>query len=103
IGAGDTDGAISTYKSAHEIVPNSQPFLSRYLALLYAAKNFPDARTVLQAALDRDPRNASLKGDMIRVEAENGGQAACLAAASRFAGSDPDNSLYDVVSAELYE
>ena len=58
---------------------------------------------MLQIALDRDPQNASLKGDLIRVEAEIGGLEAGLAKARRFANDDPGNSLYDVVSAELYE
>ena len=58
---------------------------------------------MLQAALDRDPQNASLKGDLIRVEAEIGGLPAGLAKARSFANDDPGNSLYDLVSAELYE
>ena len=103
IGAGDADGALSTYGHAHELAPTSNPILSRYLALLKAAKKFPEARSVLQAALDRDPRNASLKGEVIRVETEIGGLDAGLAKASRVANEDPGNSLYDVVSAELYE
>jgi cellulose synthase operon protein C len=103
IAAGDRDGALSTYKRAHELAANSGPILSRYLGLLQAAKNFPEERTVLQAAFDRDPQNASLKGDLIRVEAEIGGLEAGLAKARRFANDDPGNSLYDVVSAELYE
>jgi predicted Zn-dependent protease len=103
IAAGDKDGALSTYKRARELVPNAGPILSRYLALLNAAKNFPEERTVLQAALDHDPQNASLKGDLIRVEAEIGGLEAGLAKARRFANDDPGNNLYDVVSAELYE
>jgi len=103
IAAGDSAGALSTYKGAYELAPNSGPILSRYLASLKAAKNFPEERTVLQTALDRDPQNASLKGDLIRVEAEIGGLEAGLAKARRFANDDPGNSLYDVVSAELYE
>ncbi len=103
IGAGDADGALSTYRHAHELAPASNPILSRYLALLRAAKKFTEARSTLQAALDRDPRNASLKGEMIRVEAEIGGLEAGLATARRFANEDPGNSLYDVASAELYE
>src|SRR6202022_2966976 len=90
-------------RHAHELAPASNPILSRYLALLRAAKKFPEARSTLQAALDRDPRNASLKGEMIRVEAEIGGLEAGLATARRFASEDPGNSLYDVASAELYE
>jgi putative PEP-CTERM system TPR-repeat lipoprotein len=103
IGAGDADGALSTYRHAHELAPASNPILSRYLALLRAAKKFTEARSTLQAALDRDPRNASLKGEMIRAEAEIGGLEAGLATARRFANEDPGNSLYDVASAELYE
>jgi putative PEP-CTERM system TPR-repeat lipoprotein len=103
IAAGDKDGALVTYKRAHELTPNSGPILSRYLALLKDAKKFPDERSVLQAALDRDPKNASLKGDLIRVEAEIGGLEAGLAKARKFANDDPGNSLYDVVSVELYE
>ena len=103
IAAGDKDGALSTYKRAQELAPNAEPILSRYLTLLNAAKKFPEEQTVLQAALDRNPQNASLKGDLIRVEAEIGGLEAGLAKARRFANDDPGNSLYDVVSAELYE
>jgi putative PEP-CTERM system TPR-repeat lipoprotein len=103
IGAGDAEGALSTYRHAHELAPDSSPILSRYLTLLKGAKKFPEARSTLQAALDRDPGNASLKAEMIRVEAEIGGLEAGLAKARRFANEDPGNSLYDVASAELYE
>jgi len=100
--AGDTVGALSTYRRAHELAPESRPIFSRYLALLRDAKKFVEVRTVLQAALDRDPKDASLKGDLIRVEAEIGGLEAGLAKARGFANDDPGNRLYDVVSAELY-
>jgi putative PEP-CTERM system TPR-repeat lipoprotein len=100
---GDTAGALSTYKRAHELAPDSKPVLARLLSQLKAEKNFPEERTVLQAALDRDPQNASLKADLIRVDAEIGGLEAGLATARKFAKADPGNSLYDVVSAELYE
>ena len=103
IGAGDTDGALRTYKRAHELAPNSAPILNRYVSVLKAAKNFTQARTTLQDALDRDPQNASLKAELIRIEAEIGGLEAGLAKARRFAEDDPGNSLYDVVTAELYE
>jgi cellulose synthase operon protein C len=101
--SGDTDGALETYKRAHELAPNSAPILSRYVTLLKTTKNFSDERTVLQSALDRDPQNSSLKADLIRVEADIGGLDAGLAKARRFAQNDPGNSIYDVVSAELYE
>ena len=103
IGSGDAHGAIATLKRAHELAPGSQPALSRYLSALETAKDFREARKVLQAALDRDPQNASVKADMVRVEAEIGGLEAGLTWARDFAKSDPDNSLYAVVSAELYE
>ena len=103
IAAGDNDGALSTYKRAHELAPDSRPILSRYVTLLKETKHFPEEQSVLQAALDRDPKNASLKGDLIRVEAEIGGLEAGLAKARKFANDDPGNSLYDVVFAELYE
>src|SRR5262249_35846495 len=52
---------------------------------------------------DHDPKNTSLKGDLVRVEAEIGGLEAGLAKARKFASDDPGNSVYDVLSAELYE
>jgi predicted Zn-dependent protease len=77
--------------------------LSRYLALLRSAKKFLEAQNLLQAAIDHDPENVSLKGDMIRLEAEIGGLDAGLAKARRFAETDPGSPVYDLVSAELYE
>ncbi len=71
--------------------------------LLKQAKNFSEAEIVLQDALDSDPQNSALKGELIRVEAEIGGLEAGLAKAREFAENDPGNSVYDVVSAELYE
>ena len=103
IGAGDQNCALATYKRAYELAPDSKPILSRYVSLLKEAKNFQEERTVLQAALDRDPKNTSLKGDLIRVEADIGGLEAGLAKARKFANDDPGNSVYDLVSAELYE
>ena len=101
LGAGDTPGAIATYKHAYELTPNSTPILSRYIAVLNTAKNYPEARSVLQAALDRAPKNAALKSDLIRLEAEIGGTEAGLAKARDFAKADPGNTLYDLLSAEL--
>ena len=103
LGAGETDGAIATYKRAYELAPRSPQILSGYLAALAAAKKFVEERTVLQAALDRDPQNSSLKVDLIRVEAEIGGLDAGLAAARSFSEKDPDSSASDVASAGLYE
>jgi putative PEP-CTERM system TPR-repeat lipoprotein len=103
IATGDKEGAIATYKRIYELTPNSLPALSRYLALLNASKEFAQARTVLQAALERDPKNVQLKGDLIRVESEIGGLEAGLAKAQAFAQQDPGNPVFDIVSAELWE
>lgn len=103
IASGDTEGAISTYKRLYELAPNSFPVLSRYLGLLNGAKNFSQSRAALQTALARDPKNGVLKGDLIRVESEIGGLEAGLAKARALAKDDPENSVYDIVSAELYE
>ena len=103
ISVGDTLGALSTYRRAYERTPDSFAVFSRYLAALSAAKKFDQKRLTLKAALDRNPRDASLKDDLIRTEAEIGGLNAGLDVARNFANNDPDNSTYDVVSAELYE
>ena len=103
IASGDTAGAIDTYERRYELFPNSIAAMADYVAVLNGAKEFSKARTVLQAALARDPKNDAVKGDLIRVESEIGGMRAGLAKARAFAGEDPGNPLYDVVSAELYE
>jgi len=103
IASGDSEGAISTYKRRHELFPNSIPAMAGYVALLNGAKEFSKARTVLQAALARDPKNGTAKRDLIRVESEIGGMRAGIAKARAFAGEDPGNPLYDIVSAELFE
>jgi putative PEP-CTERM system TPR-repeat lipoprotein len=103
LGAGDTGGAIATYKRAHAIAPNSMPIFASYLALLRSTKNFVEARAVLRGALNSEHPNPSLKADLIRVEADIGGLEAGLAAARNLAKDDPENSLYDEVSAELCE
>jgi len=65
IGAGDIDGAISTYERAHEIAPDSLPILSGYVDLLRSAKKDPEAWTLLQAALDRDPWTPITRADLL--------------------------------------
>ena len=101
--SGDTEGAIVTYKRIYELSPSSIPAMTGYVALLKEAKEFAKARTVLQDALARDPKSNAVKADLIRVEADIGGMRAGLAKARAFAGEDPGNPLYDIVSAELYE
>jgi putative PEP-CTERM system TPR-repeat lipoprotein len=102
-GAGDTNGAISSYKRAYELAPNSKPILSRYLTLLNGAKYFREARAVLQAAVDRDPQNAALKGDLINATARADGLDAAIVKARGYAKDDPKNDLYDLIAAQLYE
>jgi putative PEP-CTERM system TPR-repeat lipoprotein len=101
--SGDAEGAIATYRRLYELSPNSIPAMTGYVALLREAKEFAKAQTVLQAALARDPKNDQVKGELIRVEADIGGMRAGLARAQTFAKEDLGNSLYDIVSAELYE
>jgi putative PEP-CTERM system TPR-repeat lipoprotein len=103
IATGDKESAAATYKRIYELSPGSLPVLSRYLALLNSTKDFSQARTVLQTALGRDPKNSQLKGDLIRVEAEIDGLEAGLAKARALAQADPGNPVYDMVSAELWE
>ena len=101
--SGDTNAAISSYKVAYQLAPDSIPIRSVYVALLQQAKFFRDAFDVLQQAIRQAPQDASLKADLIRVDAEIDGLEGALSRARVFAASDPENSLYDLVSAELYE
>jgi cellulose synthase operon protein C len=103
LGSGDTNAAISAYKLAHQLTPNSVPIRSSYIALLKQAKYFREARDVLQEAVIRDPQNASLKADLIRADVEVDGVDGAVSRAREFAASEPDNNLYHLVSAELYE
>jgi tetratricopeptide (TPR) repeat protein len=103
IASGDSEGATATYKRFYELSPTSIPAIENYVALLHGAKKFAEARTALQNALARDPKNDFVKGALIRVEADIGGTGAGLAKAEAFAKDDPRNPLYDIVSAELYE
>jgi cellulose synthase operon protein C len=100
--SGDSNAAIDSYRQAYEAVPNSEPILQRYLRALIAAKRFQDARTVLQARLDKDPGNRTLKQYLIRLEAETDGIEAGLAKARAFAKGDSGSSVYDLTAADLY-
>ncbi len=103
LGSGDLDAAISSYKLAHQLAPDAAPILSAYIALLKQAQYFGEERDVLKEAIVREPQNASLKADLIRADAKIDGVDAAIAKAREAAASDPGNSIYDVVSAELYE
>jgi putative PEP-CTERM system TPR-repeat lipoprotein len=100
--SGDRDAAMDSYRQAYEAAPNSEPIFQRYVNALVAAKRFQDARTVLQARLDKDPGNRALKQYLIRLEAETGGLEAGLAKARAFAKEDPGSSVYDLTAADLY-
>ncbi len=101
--SGDTDAAISSYKLAHQLAPDSTPLRSAYVALLKQAKYFREARDVLKEAIIREPQNTSLKADLLRADAEIDGVDTAVSKARESAASDPGNSIYDVVSAELLE
>jgi cellulose synthase operon protein C len=102
-GAGDVSGAISSYKRAYELAPSSLPILMRYLARLNSEKYYTEARSVLEEAVTRNPRNTALKADLIRVEAEIDGVDAAVSKARQLASDDPANNMFDLLSAELYE
>ena len=101
--SGDTDAAISSYKLAHQLAPDSTPIRSAYVALLKQAQYFREARDVLKEAIIREPQNTTLKADLIRADAAIDGVDAAVSKARESAASDPGNSIYDVISAELYE
>jgi putative PEP-CTERM system TPR-repeat lipoprotein len=103
LAADDTNGAISSFKRAYALAPNSVPIRSRYLAALVSAKYFTEARGVLQEAVARDPQNSLLKADLIRAEGEVNGLDTAVAKARALATADPGNNIYDLVLAELYE
>ncbi len=101
--SGDTNAAISSYKLAHQLAPDATAISSAYVALLKQAQYFGEARVVLNEAIIREPQNTSLKADLIRADAAIDGVDAAVSKARESAASDPGNSIYDVVSAELYE
>ena len=79
-----------------------QPAYQRYLGALIAAKRLPEARSVVQARLDKDTGNRALKQQLIRLDAEIGGVEAGISKAKAFAKEDPDSSVYDLTAADLY-
>jgi putative PEP-CTERM system TPR-repeat lipoprotein len=103
LGAGDTNGAIASYKRAHQLAPQSIPLLSRYLALLASSGYYREASGVLKDAIDRDPANGSLKADLIRVTAKLDGVDAAVSRANRYAEDDPSSDLYPIAASQVYE
>jgi putative PEP-CTERM system TPR-repeat lipoprotein len=103
LAGGDTNGAIASYKRAHELAPQSTPLLSRYLALLVSAGYYREASGVLKDAVDRDPRNAGLKADLIRVTAQLDGVDAAVSRANLYEKDDPGSDLYPIAASQVYE
>ena len=101
--SGDTNAALSAYKLANQLAPDSARIQSAYVALLKQAGLFREARDVLQQAVIRNPQNAQLKADLLRADAAIDGVAGAVARAQTFAAAEPGNSIYDLVSAEFYE
>ena len=58
---------------------------------------------MLQDAIAKDPKNASLKAELVRVIAQIDGMDAAISQANSFAKDDPNSNVYDLVSAELYQ
>jgi predicted Zn-dependent protease len=103
LASGDTNGAIASYKRAHELAPDSIPLLSRYLSLLASAGYYREASGALKDAIDRDPGNASLKADLIRVTAQLDGVDAAVSRANLYAKDDPNSDLYPIAASQVYE
>jgi putative PEP-CTERM system TPR-repeat lipoprotein len=101
IGAGDLINGVETYKRANQLAPTSAPILFRYVSALNAAKDYLQAKSVLQQALTLAPQNREIKANLIRVAAEIGGVEGGLAEARNLAKKDPDNPIYDLVSADM--
>jgi predicted Zn-dependent protease len=103
IGAGDKQAAIASYQHAYELDPNSSKILARYVGALNSAKKYAEAQSILRQALDREPQSSAIKADLIQVAADIGGVDAGLAEARDLARKDPDNLIYDRVSADLLD
>lgn len=83
--------------------PDNGEVLTRYLQSLIATKDFADAKSVMRAAIARDPNNALLKADMIRLVAAADGIDAAAEQAQTFDNADPAGDVYDLAMADLYE
>jgi putative PEP-CTERM system TPR-repeat lipoprotein len=103
LASGDTNGAIASYKRAYELSPQSTPLLSRYLALLASTGDYRETSDVLKNAIGRDPRNSSLKADLIRVTAQLDGVDAAVSRANLYARDDPSSDLYPIAASQVYE
>jgi putative PEP-CTERM system TPR-repeat lipoprotein len=101
--AGDSKAAAVTFKRAYQLRPETDATFARYLGFLLDTKNYQEAASLLQQAVDRNPTDLALKIRLVRVEAQANGLEAGIAKARDLAIDDPENPAFDTVSAELYE
>ena len=100
--AGDTNGAIASYKRAVELAPTSIPLVTRYLGLLTSAGYYREASSALNDAINRNPQDSGLKADLIRVTARLDGVDAAISSAALYAKDDPNNTVYPIVAGQVY-
>jgi putative PEP-CTERM system TPR-repeat lipoprotein len=103
LASGDKSGALSSYKRAYELVPNSAPLLSRYLSLLLSSRYYVEAENVVRNAIERNPKNTALKAELIRLTAITDGPDAAVSKANLYAKDDPGTTIYPIVAAQIYE
>ncbi|MBV8120816.1 MAG: PEP-CTERM system TPR-repeat protein PrsT [Alphaproteobacteria bacterium] len=103
LAAGDKNGALTSYKRAYALAPDSELALSRYLTLLVSAKYYREAAGVLREAIERNPGNSALKTALVRVTGQLDGLDAAISLANFYAKSTPDTNVYTLAAAELYE
>ncbi len=103
LAAGDTVGALASYKRAYELAPQSAALLSRYVGLLTSTKDYATAASVLKAAIGRDPKNSGLKVALIRVTAQTDGLDAAVSLANLYAKDDPSTSAFVLATDQLYQ
>ena len=101
--SGNINAAVTSYKRAYELAPDSAPMLSRYLSLLISAKYYREADNVLRDAIDRNPKNDALKADLVRITADLDGVDAAVSRANLYAKDNPNDSIFPLVAAEVYE
>jgi cellulose synthase operon protein C len=101
--AGDTNGAIASYKRAVELEPTSIPLVTRYLSLLSSAGYYREASSALTDAIDRNPQDSGLKADLIRVTARVDGVDAAISKATLYAKDEPNDPLYPIVASQVYQ
>ena len=97
------DAAVEPFRQAYEAAPNSEPLFQRYLGALVAAKRFPEARTAVQARLDKESRQSSAQGaaDPARRPGSAGSRPG-LPRRGHLRRRSGQRSVYDLTAADLY-